>query len=160
MDDSGESPNDSNQNNNKNSHNSKENSKQEIIDFNFEDKDKSKDQISLLSKSEKSNNELISDLGPDENVNDVISQFLRIKKCSVIAYGIKPSPEKLKFGFCRTCDLNLMNPICLECLYECHKKYDHDIREMNEPDNIICGCGERMHKFKILERKNGLGADE
>ena len=31
---------------------------------------------------------------------------------------------------------------------------------LNEPDNIICGCGERMHKFKTLERKNGLGADE
>ena len=31
---------------------------------------------------------------------------------------------------------------------------------MNEPDNIICGCGERMHKFKIIEKKNKIDADE
>ena len=53
-----------------------------------------------------------------------------------------------------------MNPICEACLYECHKKFEHNIREINEPDNIICGCGERMHKFKTIERKNKLGADE
>ena len=122
--------------------------------------DKDKDSISLISNSIKSNNKEILDINPDENVNDIISQFLKIKNCSIILYGIKPSPEKLKFGYCRTCDINLMNRICMECLNECHKKYDHDIREINEPDNIICGCGEKMHKFKILERKNGLGADE
>ena len=119
-----------------------------------------KDNESIGSKSAQSNNKEIINLNPDENVNDVISQFLRIKNCSVIQYGIKPSPEKIKFGYCRTCDINLMNKICIECLFECHKKYEHDIREINEPDNIICGCGERMHKFKILERKNGLRADE
>ena len=119
-----------------------------------------KDNESIGSKSAQSNNKEIINLNPDENVNDVISQFLKVKNCSVIQYGIKPSPEKIKFGYCRTCDINLMNKICIECLFECHKKYEHDIREINEPDNIICGCGERMHKFKILERKNGLRADE
>ena len=139
-----------------NSHNSEENFEEN--DQNIKIVEKEKD--SIISKSSESNNNEIADLNPDENVNDVISQFLRVKNCSVILYGIKPSPEKLKFGYCRTCDINLMNRICLECLYECHKKYEHDIREINEPDNIICGCGERMHRFKILERKNGLRADE
>ena len=118
------------------------------------------DKSSLISKSKKSANSEIIDSNPDENVNDIISEFLKIKKCSVILYGIKPSTEKLKFGYCRTCDINLMNRICLECLYECHKKYEHDIREINEPDYIICGCGEKMHKFNILEKKNGFRADE
>ena len=119
-----------------------------------------KDNESIVSKSVVSNNKELIALNPDETVNDVISQFVKIKNCSVILYGIKPSTEKLKFGYCRTCDINLMNRICMECLYECHKKFDHDIREINEPDNIICGCGERMHKFKTIERKNGLRADE
>ena len=40
------------------------------------------------------------------------------------------------------------------------KKLVHDIREINEPDNIICGCGELMHKFKIIEKKNKISPDE
>ena len=100
------------------------------------------------------------EINSEENCNDVITNFLKIKKCTILQYGVKPTTEKVKFGYCRTCDLNLMNPICEECLYECHKKYEHNIREINEPDNIICGCGERMHKFKTIERKNRLGADE
>ena len=119
-----------------------------------------KDIDSLMSKSVITNDKELNNSNSDETVNDIITQFLKIKNCSVIQYGIKPSPEKLKFGFCRSCDINLMNRICLECLYECHKKYDHDIREINEPDYIICGCGERMHRFKTLEKKNGLRADE
>ena len=147
----------SNDNQEKNSFNSKElldeKKKSSVIE-------EEKDNESFISKSIVSNSKEIINSSQDENVNDIISQFLKIKNCSVILYGIKPSPDKLKFGYCRTCDINLMNRICIECLYECHKKYDHDIREINEPDNIICGCGERMHKFKSLEKKNGLGADE
>lgn len=112
---------------------------------------------SLASISSKSS---IIEIPPDETCTEVIEEFLKIKKCSLLQYGIKPSIEKIKFGYCRTCDLNLMNPICLECLYECHKKLEHDIREINEPDNIICGCGERMHKFKAIEKKNKISADE
>ena len=143
------------QNEKNSSNNSKDNSKVKE-NIKVEEKDKS----SLISKSEKnSNNELIEE-NNDENVNRIISEFMKIKNCSVMLYGIKPSEEKIKFGYCRTCDINLMNRICLECLNECHKKYEHDIREINEPDNIICGCGEKMHRFKILERRNGLRADE
>ena len=143
----------SEQNQKHSSNDSKENSKLKG-NLKLDENDKS----SLISKSE--NNSQLIEANSDENVNNIISEFLKIKNCSVILYGIKPSTEKLKFGYCRTCDINLMNRICLECLYECHKKYEHDIREINDPDYIICGCGEKMHRFNILERKNGLGADE
>ena len=117
----------SNDNQEKNSFNSKElldeKKKSSVIE---EEKDKE----SFISKSIVSNSKEIINSSQDENVNDIISQFLKIKNCSVILYGIKPSPDKLKFGYCRTCDINLMNRICIECLYECHKKYDHDIREI------------------------------
>ena len=46
-----------------------------------------------------------------------------------------------------------MYPICYDCLIQCHKRKGHDIREIDQPDFIICGCGERMHRFKELERK-------
>ena len=105
---------------------------------------------SLVSESKKSSK---IEINNDDNCNEVITEFLKIKNCTILQYGIKPTIEKVKFGYCRTCDLNLMNPICEVCLYECHKKYDHNIREINEPDNIVCGCGERMHKFKSIEKK-------
>ena len=123
----------------------------------YENEEIEEEKNSLVSESQKSNKKEINN---EETCNDVITSFLKIKKCTILQYGVKQTTEKVKFGYCRTCDLNLMNPICEECLVQCHKKYEHNIREINEPDNIICGCGERMHKFKVLERKNKLGADE
>jgi len=128
--------------------------KKEII----EKEEMEEEKNSIISEPKKSNNKL--EINNDENCNEVITEFLKIKNCTILKYGVRPTIEKVKFGYCRTCDLNSMNPICEVCLYECHKKFEHNIREMNEPDNIICGCGERLHKFKTLERKNILGADE
>ena len=112
---------------------------------------------SLISSSKKSSEIVIN---KEDTCNEVVNDFLKIKNCSILTYGVRPSLEKIKFGYCRTCDMNLMNPICHQCLYDCHKQFEHDIREINEPDNIICGCGERMHKFKAIEKKNKIGADE
>ena len=123
----------------------------------IEDEKNSKRTLVSESESKKSNK---IEINNEESCNDVIASFLKIKKCTILQYGVKPTTEKVKFGYCRTCDLNLMNPICEECLYECHKKFEHNIREINEQDYIICGCGERMHKFKAIERKNRFGADE
>ena len=89
----------------------------------------------------------------EEECSNVISEFTKIKKCSVLKYGISLSLEKIKFGYCHTCDTNLMYPICLECLKECHIKSGHDIREIDQPDFILCGCGERMHKFMNHDKK-------
>ena len=99
--------------------------------------------------SEEEEEEIIeSPENSDEDCKDVISQFTKIKKCSVLKYGINLSEEKIKYGKCHTCDANLMYPICFDCLMECHKKLGHDIREIEQPDFILCGCGERMHHFK------------
>ena len=97
------------------------------------------------------NNELYEDY--EEDCNNVISEFTKIKQCSILKYGIHLSTQKIPFGYCHTCDTNLMYAICSECLKECHKKLGHDIREIEQPDFILCGCGERMHKFKEHEKK-------
>ncbi len=108
---------------------------------------------SLVSESKKSDD---IEINNEDNCNEVINGFLKIKNCTILQYGIRPTAERVKFGYCRTCDLNLMNPICEECLLQCHKKYEHNIREINEPDYIICGCGERMHKFNPIEKKKWI----
>ena len=73
--------------------------------------EKDKDNDSLISKSIKSNNkdkkEKKEEINIEENLEDVFSQFIKIKNCSIISYGVKPSTEKLKFGYCLTCDINL-----------------------------------------------------
>ena len=78
---------------------------------------------------------------------NIIEQFIKIEECSILKYGIKISTEKISFGFCYTCDSNLMTPICKKCLRECHLKYGHDIRDIDYQEYILCGCGEKMHKM-------------
>ena len=89
----------------------------------------------------------------EEDCHNVISEFTKIKNCSILKYGISLSTEKIKFGFCHTCDINLMFTICSECLRECHTKLGHETREMEQPDFILCGCAERMHKFLDNDKK-------
>ena len=117
------------------------------INLSFE---KEKEKLNLSNVSE----EIISHSeNNEENCQNVISQFTKIKRCSVLKYGISLSSEKIKFGYCHTCDTNLMYSICSECLRECHIKLGHDTREIEQPDYILCGCGERMHKFSDNEKK-------
>lgn len=78
---------------------------------------------------------------------DVISDFLKIDNCSILKYGIKPSTEPISYGYCITCDINLIHPICSECLTVCHINFNHTVKQIATKGNIICGCGERMHKF-------------
>ena len=117
-------------------------------------------QINLSNEIIEKEEKIISDLNEEinndkneENCNNIISEFTKLKRCSVMKYGISLSEEKIKFGYCHTCDTNLMYSICSECLRECHLKLGHDTREIEQPDFILCGCGERMHKFKDKEKK-------
>ena len=100
---------------------------------------------------EKKTPEQILELG-----NEIVGNFVKIKKCSILKYGIKVSPIKIEYGFCNTCDINLMHPICSASLEKCHEKYHHSIKRVKEPNNIICGCGERMHHFQLLAKKSNL----
>ena len=107
-------------------------------------------QLSSISKesnnSSSKSNELKDILINEEKIPN-INQFSKIKNCSILTYGIKPSTHIIPYGFCSTCDVNLIHPICSECLKTCHT--DHQIKTIEKPDYIICGCGERLHKFKI-----------
>ena len=88
----------------------------------------------------------------------IFKNFIKIQNCSILKYGIKPSSEKIKYGFCSTCDINLIHPICSICLKECHKKYKHQTKLIDEEDNIICGCGERLHKFPLKDKKTDINS--
>ena len=106
-------------------------------------------QLSSISKNSSNSNSKSNDLDILINEEKIpnINQFSKIKNCSILTYGIKPSIHLIPYGFCSTCDVNLIHPICQECLMICHQ--DHQIKTIEKPDYIICGCGERLHKFKI-----------
>ena len=127
--------------------------------------DKSNNEISkksdtMISQS-KEEDELINNNNKNiiltsSNCDMVKNDFFKIKECSIIKYGIKISTDKIHYGYCQTCDVNLIHPICIECARMCHQIIGHKIREMKEPANIRCGCGEKMHKISNYRRNSKL----
>ena len=73
----------------------------------------------------------------------MVQKFFYIKDCSILKYGLKPSIDTIDFSFCRTCDPNLINPICIPCIKECH--FGHKIQKNYLKGEIKCICGERLH---------------
>ena len=125
-----------------------------ILDNSNNENSKNSDTIIPLAIEEKK----IADIKKDINVttsiyNNIKNEFFKVMDCSILKYGIKISTEKIYYGYCQTCDVNLIHPICIECANICHKSLDHKIRVMKEKDNIICSCGEKMHKIINYRRK-------
>ena len=87
--------------------------------------------------------EIYKDNDDNKDVPKLIQKFTEIKDCSILKYGIKPSIDEIEFSFCRTCDPNLMSPICLPCIKICHKS--HKIKKLVMKGEIKCACGERLH---------------
>ena len=110
-----------------------------------EEKEKS---FSSIEESKKNKEEK-----KENNEDLIVKSFLQIEDCPILKYGIKPSLEPIKYGYCSTCDINLIHPICINCIEKCHKKYNHQVRIKTEPEKIICGCGERLHKFPLKVKK-------
>ena len=82
-----------------------------------------------------------------------ISNFFKINKCPIIKYGIKKSIDEIEYSFCKTCDHNLMRPICLNCINNCHK--DHLTSYIFRKGKIKCFCGEKNHNVvKINNKEN------
>ena len=69
--------------------------------------------------------------------------------CIILKYGNKPSNEEIEYTFCKTCDSNLINPICIECIKNCHK--DHTIKKNFLKGNIQCNCGQRLHNISVQQ---------
>ena len=97
------------------------------------DNDLSKISDTLLSQSKEEQEKIIDE--KDINITsstctNVINEFLKIKECSIVKYGIKISTDKIYYGYCQTCDANLIHPICIECARMCHQLLGHKIREM------------------------------
>ena len=87
--------------------------------------------------------EIYKDKDDKNDVPKLIQKFTEIKDCSILKYGIKPSIDDIEFSFCRTCDPNLVSPICLPCIKICHKS--HKIKKKTMKGEIRCACGERLH---------------
>ena len=98
---------------------------------------------------------IIKDLYKNENDENykpkLIQKFMQIEECSILKYGLKTSIEDIEFSFCRTCDPNLMNPVCLPCIKICH--FGHKIQKKFLKGQIKCICGERLH---CISKKPGL----
>ena len=69
--------------------------------------------------------------------------------CIILKYGNKPSLEPIEYTFCKTCDSNLINPICIECINNCHK--GHNIKKNFLKGNIQCICGQKLHKIEVQQ---------
>ena len=87
--------------------------------------------------------DLYKNIEEDNDVPKLIQKFTQVKDCSILIYGLKPSNEDIEFSFCRTCDPNLINPICSACIKICH--IGHQIKKKFKKGRIKCICGERMH---------------
>ena len=87
--------------------------------------------------------EIYKEKDEEENSPKLIKKFLEVPECSILKYGLKPSIESVEFSFCRTCDPNLINPICIACINTCHKS--HKIKKKVIKGEIKCICGERLH---------------
>jgi len=132
--------------------NIKNGNKKLIQNFDNSDNDISKKSDTMISQS---HDEIDIQIN-DNTCNEVITEFTKIKGCSILKYGIKMSTEKIKYGYCQTCDVNLMHPICLECVNLCHRAIAHKVREIREPGYIRCGCGSKMHKILNIKRNSKL----
>ena len=87
--------------------------------------------------------ELYKNKEDNYQIPKLIQKFFHIKNCSILKYGLKPSIDTIDFSFCRTCDPNLINPICIPCIKECH--FGHKIQKNFLKGEIKCICGERLH---------------
>ena len=79
-----------------------------------------------------------------------IQYFNKVNNCSVSKYGIKKSTDDIEYSYCKTCDHNLLKPICLCCINQCHK--GHSIKYIFNKGRIKCCCGEKNHigmKMKV-----------
>jgi len=72
-----------------------------------------------------------------------IENFNKVSKCSIIKYGVKKSTEKIEYSYCKTCDHNLVRPICLHCINKCHS--GHATNFIFRKGRIKCSCGEKNH---------------
>ena len=84
--------------------------------------------------------------------SDTFTNFITIKDCSLIKYGIKSSTEPIEYGYCNTCDVNLIHPICIICLEKCHNKKGHQVKMIDKPDHIICACGVKLHQLNYKDK--------
>ena len=133
---------------------------QKIIDKSENEISKKSDTMLSISKEDidlnNNNNNQFLNIATSLSCSNIINNFLKIKECSIVKYGIKISTDKIYYGYCQTCDVNLIHPICIECARICHQQLGHNIREIKDPGNIRCGCGEKMHKITNYRRNGKL----
>ena len=81
----------------------------------------------------------------DYNIKEIppIYNFLKMEKWSEINSGIKKSTEDIQYSYCKTCDHNLVKPICLDCINIYHK--GHLIKYIINKGKIIYSCLEKNH---------------
>ena len=128
----------------------------EIKPFFLEERSVSNIKNNILNEVNEIEIERIYDKNNDEKEKEEILpiiNFHKVSKCSVIKYGIKKSTEKIEYSYCKTCDHNLLRPICLCCINQCHK--GHSIKYIFNRGRIKCCCGEKNHigmKINVINK--------
>ena len=88
-----------------------------------EENEEEEKSFSIIQKGKKKEEEK-----KENNEDIIVKRFLQVQDCPILKSGIKPSLEPIKYGYCSTCDINLIHPICINCIEKCHKKYNHQVR--------------------------------
>ena len=99
-----------------------------------------------ITKEEISFNEDLYKQHKEHHTLNPIQKLEQVSECSFWKYGVSESYDKIKYGYCKTCDKNLVNTICEWCLSKCHN--GHIIKSILERGNIKCSCGENNHIIK------------
>ncbi len=147
--------NDSENNNSQNISNYDEENIENNSNHSSEEVENNSMESEIISETEKRNktkeNKTPKTAIPD---SETFTNFITIKDCSLIKYGIKSSTEAIEYGYCNTCDVNLIHPICKECLEKCHNNIGHQVKIIDKPDHIICACGVKLHQINYKDKKS------
>ncbi len=94
-----------------------ENSKKNYIGSNISSKNLSEKNKNFCDPINSIEKEVIKSIYPETELNiKLMNKLKEINECPIIKYGLKESIKKVKFSYCKTCDKNLISPICEACM--------------------------------------------
>lgn len=83
------------------------------------------------------------------SLNESPLELVRIMgsiSCPILKYGWKKI--SMDYYYCKTCDKDNKNPICVNCMKKCHKNHiPSQLFPANDQTKTLCMCGLRAHSM-------------
>ena len=84
-----------------------------------------------------------------EKCNEILLPLVK-KMTNIPCPILKTGWKKISMDhyFCKTCDKDLKNPICKNCMRRCHRNHiQSKLYKADENTKIICSCGQKCHNL-------------